>query len=106
MQEINFKSPFITSRSKVISHLIGVSMVSIFLPIKIYPVVFAVCLLMMLYRISLKFYVFSFFAALILLLIVFTSTYTIQDDDTVTAIIKSTLGISFLIISSIFSYEK
>ncbi|HDN6712442.1 TPA: O-antigen ligase family protein, partial [Salmonella enterica subsp. enterica serovar Anatum] len=50
--------------------------------------------------------VFSFFASLILLLIIFTSTYTIQDDDTVTAIIKSILGISFLIISSIFSYEK
>lgn len=106
MQEISLQNKLKISRSILVSHLIGLSMISIFLPLKIYPVIFIITLFAMVIRLSIKLYVFSFFAILMLTLIIASPAYTVQDDDTITAIIKSILGVSFLIISSIYSYDK
>ncbi|EGM1787266.1 O-antigen ligase family protein [Salmonella enterica subsp. enterica] len=106
MLENNDNNQFVMTRSWAIAHLIGISMLSIFLPVKIYPIIFIITMFVMMLRVQLKVHSYYIFASLLLMLILLSSTYTYLDDDTMTAIVKSFLGISLLITSGVFTFNK
>lgn len=106
MLENNYKNSFAMTRSWLIAHLIGISMLSTFLPVKIYPIIFIITMFVMMLRVQLKIHSYYIFSSLLLMLILSSSMYTSLDDDTMTALVKSFLGIALLTISGFFSYDK
>lgn len=93
-------------KDTLVLHLFGISLLSIFLPFKIYPVLFIFTSFLMLLRIDKKFYAACLFFFLFLLSAYFSTLYTKIDDDVITAITKLTISVILIISCSLFYYDK
>lgn len=90
-------------REVILSHVFGMAILSIFLPIKIYPLMFFISISFMLWKTKIKFHFFVFFALCFLLLSAFSILHVDIDSDVLTSLVKLSLGIAMMVCCAIFS---
>ncbi len=97
---------FAIDKDALVSNAFGLSVLSIFLPFKIYPVLFILTSLLMLGRIYKKFYTICTCSLLFLFAAYFSILTKPIDDDILTALIKLTISVMLIISCSLFYFES